>query len=113
AALACAPPRRRLPARVFHLAPRELARPGALRSRMLSARPRRARRGPRMRHLRLQDPGARRGPAPALHRSAAALRALPQGATSLATGVPDRNRPRFVVGPHARPRKRVTRSVLI
>jgi len=67
AALACAPPRRCPPARVLHLASRELARRNPIRSGVLDPRRRCACRGPRMRHLRLQDKRARRRSAPALH----------------------------------------------
>ena len=55
AALACPPPRRRVPPGVVHLAPRELASKGAIGGELRAASRRCSCRRPRMRHLRLQD----------------------------------------------------------
>src|SRR6266516_6423641 len=64
-----------------------------------------------MRHLRLQDEGARRGPAAPLHRGSPALRPPVPGAAALAPRVSDRDRPRLPVGARPGPREWLPRAV--
>src|SRR6266516_2388597 len=64
-----------------------------------------------MRHLRLQDKGARRGPAAPLHRCSPALWAAVPGAAAVAPGVSDRDRTRLPVGARPGPREWLPRAV--
>src|SRR5439155_7413741 len=113
AALACAPPRRGLPARILHLASRQLACPDAIRGGVLDAWRGGACRRTRMRHLRLQVERARRGPAAPIHGSSAALRPALPGTAPVAAGVSDRDRPSLLVGTRPGPREWLPRAVRV
>jgi hypothetical protein len=113
AALACPASRGRAPARVVHVASRELACSNSVRGAVLRTRPGGACSGPRMRHLRSEDAGARRRPPEALYRGSSALRTAVRGAAPAAKRMSHRSRPRFALGPRRSPRERVPRTVRI